>query len=172
MFYVSLHQKLKNSDAIITGYKFYDKLALLLQRPFYRENSMSDDYPTVSISYQPIELCKLLKIANMVSGGGEAKIVIGEGYVYLNGEVEFQKRKKIYDSDIIEFNGELVQVVCSKPASTSEDIKQAKAQKAKTAQSRSSNKNSKSSNKNTQQHAIAQETPMPSTPAKRRPISF
>ncbi|XPF95185.1 RNA-binding S4 domain-containing protein [Colwellia sp. RE-S-Sl-9] len=128
---------------------------------------MSDDYPTVSISYQPIELCKLLKIANMVSGGGEAKIVIGEGYVYLNGEVEFQKRKKIYNNDIIEFNGDLVQVVCSKPASTSEEVKKAKVQKAKvkTAQS-------KSSNKNTQQHAIAQETPIPSTPAKRRPISF
>lgn len=73
---------------------------------------MSDDYPIVTISTQPIELCKLLKIANMVAGGGEAKIVISEGYVYLNGEVEFQKRKKIYADDIIEFNGDVVQVEC------------------------------------------------------------
>jgi len=71
---------------------------------------MSEQFPIVEISTQPIELCKLLKIANMVSGGGEAKIVISEGYVLLNGDVEFQKRKKIYDQDIIEFNGELIKV--------------------------------------------------------------
>lgn len=74
---------------------------------------MSDELPIVNISTQPIELCKLLKIANMVSGGGEAKIVIGEGYVYLNSEVEFQKRKKVYDQDIIEFNGDIVKVKLS-----------------------------------------------------------
>lgn len=72
---------------------------------------MSDELPIVNISTQPIELCKLLKIANMVSGGGEAKIVISEGYVYLNNEVEFQKRKKVYDQDIIEFNGDIVKVI-------------------------------------------------------------
>ena len=46
----------------------------------------------------------------MVGGGGEAKIVISEGYVFVNGEVEFQKRKKVYQDDIIEFNGEVIQV--------------------------------------------------------------
>lgn len=66
--------------------------------------------PIIDISVEPIELCKLLKVANMVGGGGEAKIVISEGYVFLNGEVEFQKRKKIYHNDIIEFNGETIQV--------------------------------------------------------------
>jgi len=55
---------------------------------------MTHVIPLVDISIQPIELCKLLKIANMVGGGGEAKIVISEGYVLLNNEVEFQKRKK------------------------------------------------------------------------------
>jgi len=74
---------------------------------------MSEQLAIVEISFQPIELCKLLKIANMVSGGGEAKIVISEGYVLLNGDVEFQKRKKIYDQDIIEFNGELIKVSCT-----------------------------------------------------------
>lgn len=129
---------------------------------------MSDDYPTVSISFQPIELCKLLKIANMVSGGGEAKIVISEGYVYLNGEVEFQKRKKIYDNDIIEFNGELVQVTCTnttRPAVKSDQVK-IKKNKAKAKATQSKN------NANTQQHVIDHENVMPSVPAKRRPISF
>ncbi len=64
----------------------------------------------INVDIEPIELCKLLKIANLVGGGGEAKIVISEGYVLVNNEPEFQKRKKIYDGDIVEFNGELIQV--------------------------------------------------------------
>jgi len=71
---------------------------------------MLEEFPIVEVSSQPIELCKLLKIANMVSGGGEAKIVISEGYVLLNGEMETQKRKKVYDKDIVEFNGEVIEV--------------------------------------------------------------
>jgi len=74
-----------------------------------------DNITQVEVSYQPIELCKLLKIANMVGGGGEAKIVISEGYVLLNNEVEFQKRKKVYHQDIIEFNGEVIEVSCLAP---------------------------------------------------------
>jgi len=87
---------------------------------------MSTELPIINIHSQPIELCKLLKVANMVSGGGEAKIVIADGYVFLNGEVEFQKRKKVYDQDVIEFDGEAVQVVFSKrgtPAVTNNTIK-------------------------------------------------
>jgi len=72
---------------------------------------MSESYLEIQLDQQPIELCKLLKIADLVTGGGEAKVVISEGYVLLNGEVEYQKRKKIYHNDIIEFNGETIQVV-------------------------------------------------------------
>ncbi|WP_413112174.1 RNA-binding S4 domain-containing protein [Thaumasiovibrio sp. DFM-14] len=54
----------------------------------------------------PIELYKALKIANVVSGGGEAKFVIAEGYVAVNGELEQRKRRKLNDGDVIEFNGE------------------------------------------------------------------
>ena len=72
---------------------------------------MSDSYLEVQLDQQPIELCKLLKIADLVTGGGEAKVVISEGYVLLNGEVEYQKRKKVYHNDIVEFNGETLKVV-------------------------------------------------------------
>jgi len=72
---------------------------------------MSESYLEIQLDQQPIELCKLLKIADLVAGGGEAKVVISEGYVSLNGEVEYQKRKKIYHNDIVEFNGEIIQVV-------------------------------------------------------------
>ena len=81
---------------------------------------MSANLALIDISTQPIELCKLLKIANMVSGGGEAKIVISEGYVLLNNEVEFQKRKKVYHDDIIEFNGETIQVNLAKASKTTQ----------------------------------------------------
>ena len=72
---------------------------------------MSESFLVIELNQQPVELCKLLKIADLVSGGGEAKIVISEGYVLLNGEVEFQKRKKIYHQDVIQFNGEVVQLM-------------------------------------------------------------
>ena len=69
----------------------------------------------VEVSAQPIELYKVLKIANLVSGGGEAKYAISEGYVAVNGEVELRKRCKIYDGDVIEFNGEYFVVICDQP---------------------------------------------------------
>lgn len=72
---------------------------------------MPESYLEIQLDQQPIELCKLLKIANVVAGGGEAKIVISEGLVNLNGEIEYQKRKKIYHNDIVAFNGEVIQVV-------------------------------------------------------------
>jgi ribosome-associated protein len=72
---------------------------------------MSENFLVIELNQQPVELCKLLKIADLVSGGGEAKVVISEGYVLLNGEVEFQKRKKVYHQDVIEFNGEIVQLI-------------------------------------------------------------
>jgi ribosome-associated protein len=72
---------------------------------------MSESYLEIQLDQQPIELCKLLKIANLVAGGGEAKVAISEGYVLLNGEVEYQKRKKVYHHDVVEFNGETLQII-------------------------------------------------------------
>ena len=69
----------------------------------------------VTIRQAPIELYKLLKFENMVETGGEAKFVIAEGLVRVNGAVERRKRKKIVAGDIIEFNQEKVQV-CLKEA--------------------------------------------------------
>ena len=69
----------------------------------------------IELATQPIELCKLLKAVDLVSGGGEAKVVISEGFVHVNGELETQKRKKIYHNDRVEFNGECILVVCHAP---------------------------------------------------------
>jgi len=64
----------------------------------------------VEIREEPTALYKILKIANLVSGGGEAKLAISEGYVYLNGEVETQKRKKIVAGDLVYFNEQYLQI--------------------------------------------------------------
>ncbi|WP_108651270.1 RNA-binding S4 domain-containing protein [Dongshaea marina] len=66
----------------------------------------------IEISSQPIELYKILKLADVVSGGGEAKQAISQGYVGVNGEQELRKRRKIYDGDLITFNGEFYLVIC------------------------------------------------------------
>jgi len=84
----------------------------------------------VIVQQQPIELYKVLKIGNLVNGGGEAKLAIAEGYVGLNGELEQRKRKKVYAGDIIEFNGQFLYVVCDHPP-TEVDSKPSKSNKAK-----------------------------------------
>jgi ribosome-associated protein len=85
---------------------------------------MSESYLVIELNQQPVELCKLLKIANLVGGGGEAKIVISEGYVLLNGEVEYQKRKKVYHEDVVEFNGEVVQLIINETLTATKSISQ------------------------------------------------
>ena len=64
----------------------------------------------IEISQEPIELYKILKFENLVGSGGEAKHVISEGQVLLNGMVETRKRKKIFSGDIVEFGGEKIRV--------------------------------------------------------------
>jgi ribosome-associated protein len=66
----------------------------------------------VVIKKEPIELYMVLKLENMVASGGEAKFVIAEGLVLVNGEIETRKRKKIVAGDIIEFNNEKMQISC------------------------------------------------------------
>lgn len=58
---------------------------------------------TVIITKEPVELYKILKFEGVVSSGGEAKSVISEGKVSVNGTVEKQKRKKIVNGDVVEF---------------------------------------------------------------------
>jgi ribosome-associated protein len=58
----------------------------------------------VEITKEPVELYKILKFEGLVSSGGEAKTVINDGQVLLNGVPETRKRKKIVSGDVIEFN--------------------------------------------------------------------
>ncbi len=56
----------------------------------------------VEITTEPIELHKLLKFEGLAASGGEAKALIADGKVLLNGVVETQKRKKLVSGDFIE----------------------------------------------------------------------
>ena len=57
----------------------------------------------VVITSEPVELYKILKFEGVVGSGGQAKAVIAEGLVLVNGEVETRKRRKILNGDVIKF---------------------------------------------------------------------
>ncbi len=65
---------------------------------------------TIIINKEPVELFKILKFEGIVGSGGEAKMVISEGMVKVNGDIETQKRKKIVSGDTIEFMDEQFKV--------------------------------------------------------------
>lgn len=59
----------------------------------------------------PVELYKILKFENFASSGGEAKYMIADGFVKVNGIIETRKRKKIYPGDTIEIGDFFVEIV-------------------------------------------------------------
>lgn len=58
-----------------------------------------------------IELCSLLKAANLVMSGGEGKAVVAEGLVQVNGQCELRKRCKIRPGQTVTFEGHAIEVV-------------------------------------------------------------
>ena len=74
----------------------------------------TDKVRVVQVKVLPVELYMVMKFGDMVQSGGEAKFVIGEGLVRVNGEVETRKRKKISSGDIITFANEKIQVFANK----------------------------------------------------------
>ena len=57
-----------------------------------------------------IKLGQAMKLAGMVGSGVDAKMLIHDGQVEVNGEVEYQRGKKLHEGDVITFNGESVQI--------------------------------------------------------------
>ena len=58
-----------------------------------------------------IPMIQLLKAANLVQTGGEAQIVVAEGEVKHNGQVDYRKRLKVRPGDTVEFGGETIKVI-------------------------------------------------------------
>ena len=62
---------------------------------------------TVSIHTEYIQLDQLLKYANVLSTGGQVKVLLDEEKITLNNVVVTEKRKKIYPNDVVVIDKEL-----------------------------------------------------------------
>jgi len=63
--------------------------------------TLTDDY---------IELTKLLKVLDLVDSGGQAKLLVEEGHIKRNGEVETRKRAKIVRGEQIQIGDVIITV--------------------------------------------------------------
>ncbi len=57
-----------------------------------------------------IKLGQALKAVNLVESGVEAKIVILDGKVKVNGQVELQRGKKLYEGDVVSYRGQSIEI--------------------------------------------------------------
>lgn len=57
-----------------------------------------------------IELFKLIKVMGLAESGAQAKLLIEEGQVTRNGEIEFKKRAKIVPGETIELAGDVIEI--------------------------------------------------------------
>ncbi len=66
---------------------------------------------TIRLREDYIKLGQALKAAGLVESGVEAKAVILEGLVKVNGEPELQRGKKLYDGDLVTYDGNEIKII-------------------------------------------------------------
>ena len=64
----------------------------------------------IAITTEYIKLDAFLKFASAVGTGGEAKMVIADGLVGVNGETCTQRGKKLYPGDKVDFQGTVLEI--------------------------------------------------------------
>ena len=64
----------------------------------------------IKIRDEFIKLGQLLKLAGLVESGVDAKIVIQDGLVKVNGETDLRRGRKIVPGDIVEYQGNQIKV--------------------------------------------------------------
>lgn len=64
----------------------------------------------IKLREEYIKLGQALKAAGLVGSGVDAKFVIQDGMVKVNGSVELQRGKKLYHGDIIEYNNQTIKI--------------------------------------------------------------
>ena len=67
----------------------------------------------VQISGQMIRLGQLLKFAGIADSGDEAKALLAEGIVRVNGDSESRRGRQLHQDDLVEVGGERLRVICS-----------------------------------------------------------
>ena len=65
---------------------------------------------TIQLRGDYIKLGQALKAVNLVESGVDAKFVIQDGLVKVNGKVETQRGKKLVSGDVVEFDGETIKI--------------------------------------------------------------
>ncbi len=76
--------------------------------PPQKQETNSSSPRHIAVREIPIELCQFLKFGGLTGSGGEAKQLISEGRVLLNGTVETQKRKKLAVGDVVKVGGHAI----------------------------------------------------------------
>ncbi|MCH1981579.1 RNA-binding S4 domain-containing protein [Ruminococcus sp. OA3] len=66
---------------------------------------------TIKLNSDFIKLGQAIKAANLVEDGVEAKYVIQDGLVKVNGEVDIRRGRKLYEGDIVTFEGTDIKIV-------------------------------------------------------------
>lgn len=85
------------------------KICIKIQRNVYlREDTRRME--TIILRGEYIKLGQALKAAGMVESGVEAKEVIQEGLVMVNGETDTRRGRKLYGGDIVLFDGEEIRI--------------------------------------------------------------
>ncbi|PVE98091.1 MULTISPECIES: RNA-binding S4 domain-containing protein [unclassified Microbacterium] len=64
----------------------------------------------VSIGGEMIRLGQFLKFSGLLDSGGDAKEVVIDGYVTVNGEVDRRRGRQLHDGDLVTFEGRTVRV--------------------------------------------------------------
>lgn len=70
----------------------------------------SDPIDDVSIGGDVIRLGQFLKYSGLLDSGGDAKEVVIDGYVTVNGEVDRRRGRQLHDGDLVTFEGRTVRV--------------------------------------------------------------
>ena len=65
----------------------------------------------ITITTEYITLGQFLKLARIISNGGDAKIFLMTTSVYVNGELEQRRGKKLRNDDVVKVNGKEYQIV-------------------------------------------------------------
>ncbi|MGM7678868.1 RNA-binding S4 domain-containing protein [Microbacterium sp. A94] len=70
----------------------------------------TDPIADISIGGEMIRLGQFLKFSGLLDSGGDAKEVIIDGYVSVNGEEERRRGRQLHDGDLVSFEGRTVRV--------------------------------------------------------------
>ena len=64
----------------------------------------------VKLREEYIKLGQALKAAGLAQSGVDAKYAVQDGKVKVNGQVEYQRGKKLYGGDTVEYNGDIIRI--------------------------------------------------------------